>query len=242
MKPTTSTGDEAHFRRRGPSRGKHGAAERLPAGGREHPAALPEGLRLGSLHCGLPDRRRMERRWQRRIYLGPLLAHARQNRQRRSRRPRLRSLSPLPRRHRAHARDESLELPFFYFLAENSADRLRQTKSQRTRFLQPPYRHAPRSRHSPAGYALPLGPATVPRRRRRLAQSRDRRALCRLLRHHCSCPWRSRFPLAALQRARRLHQHGIPARHSRARQEEYSRLPARRPHRQSRAGCRIPRH
>ena len=96
-----------------------------------------QGILLGHSHRCVPDRGRMERGRQRRVDLGPLHPHAGQSKKRRQRRRSLRLLSPLARRHRAHASDEPEELSVLDLLAADSAERHRRAEYQRNRLLQP---------------------------------------------------------------------------------------------------------
>ena len=197
---------------------------------------LSRGLLLGRRHRVLPDRRRVRGGRQGREHLGPLRPHPGPGEARRHRRLRLRLLPPLRRGRRDPPRPRPAELPLLDRVAAHPADRARAGPAEGRRLLPPPRRRAARRRHPAAPDALPLGPAPVPRGRRRLAEPRHREPLRRLRGDHGRSPRRPRLRLDRAERAAHLHDPRLPARRPRARAARPRRLPARDPHGEPRPG------
>ena len=102
--------------------------------------------------------------------------------ERRQRCNRVRLLSPLSRRHRAHARARHRRVPSLDRVAADHSRRPRAGEREGPRLLRPADRRAPRQRDHAVRDALPLGHATGDRRRRRLAGARHRRCVRRVRR------------------------------------------------------------
>ena len=123
----------------------------------------------------------MEGRWQRRVHLGPLLAHSRHDQERRHRRHGLRLLSSLARRYSVDAGDEFEQLPFLDFVAAHSAFGIGRGEFQKASTITAGLSTPSGSKNSAFRHALSLGPAAGSRRGRRLAEPRHCRPLRRLL-------------------------------------------------------------
>ena len=121
---------------------------------------------------------------------GKLLSHRRQSKGRRHRRRRLRFLPSLQRRRGPHEAAQPAKLPLLRILAAHSSQRQRCCQSKGSRLLQARRRFASRSANPPHLHALSVGPPASSRRRRRLAQSRPRRALHGLLANRGQSPRR----------------------------------------------------
>jgi len=102
---------------------------------RSTPRAFPTTF-SGHGHGFLPGRRRVERRRQRRVHLGPLRARRGPHQRRRHRRRGLRSLSPLQAGHRAAQAAQPEELSLLDIVGAHPTKRHRPRESERPRPLQ----------------------------------------------------------------------------------------------------------
>ena len=182
--------------------------------------------------------------------LGHLRAHARPGRGRRHRRRGRGPLPPLPRGRRPHGRPRAHRLPLLGGVAADHAARHRRGAGpgQRggPRLLLRPGRRAARRGHRTRGHALPLGPAAGPRRRGRLDEPGDRRAVRRVRRRRGGRARRPGRPLLHGERAvvlglPRLRQRRARARPHRRRGRAHRRAPPQpgaRPRRRRGAGRR----